>query len=70
MNKLTRFEPYEKTIFNVNSHELSRKSIFVSIVSYRDPYVLETIKSMIRNAKNPDNLFISVIISEVDSESP
>lgn len=70
MNKLTRFEPYEKTIFNVNSHELSRKSIFISIVSYRDPYVLGTIKSMIRNAKNPDNLFISVVISEVDSESP
>ena len=69
MNILTKHEPYQGTIFNVSDNELSRKSIFVSIVSYRDPYIVNTIDSLLSNAKRPENIFISVVIAEFQAES-
>jgi hypothetical protein len=37
-----------------------KETIFVQIASYRDPELLNTIKSMIENAKKPKNLVIGV----------
>ena len=34
--------------------------IFISIASYRDPELLPTIKDLIANAKNPQNLVFSI----------
>ena len=34
--------------------------IFVQIASYRDPQLIPTIKNMLENAKNPENLILSI----------
>jgi hypothetical protein len=45
-------------------------SIFISIASYRDPELTRTIRSAINNASNPDQLFFSVVLQELESEIP
>jgi hypothetical protein len=37
-------------------------SIFVSIASYEDPFLVETIKDALNKAKNPDDLFFAVAL--------
>jgi hypothetical protein len=69
MNIKTKYEPYEGTLFNANNHENSRKSIFVSIVCYRDEYIVRTLDSLIRNAKNPENVFVSIVATEKAASS-
>lgn len=69
MNIPTKYEPYEGTIFNTDAYGLSRQSIFISIISYRDPFVVNTIQSLIKNAKRKDNIFISVVIAEVQADN-
>jgi hypothetical protein len=34
--------------------------IFVQIASYRDPQLIPTIKNMLENAKNPQNITIGI----------
>ena len=36
------------------------KKIFVSIASYRDPELCPTVKNMLENAKNPEDLRITI----------
>lgn len=36
-------------------------SIFISIVSYRDPHLQLTLKSAVENASNPENLFFGIV---------
>lgn len=64
MNIPMRYEPYDGAIFSPVNNEESTKSIFVSIVSHKDPYVINTISSLIQNAKKPENIFVSVVVSE------
>jgi hypothetical protein len=66
MNIPMKYEPYEGTIFNTNGYKNSRKSIFISIVSYKDPYIVRTVNSILKNAKRPDNIFISIALSDND----
>lgn len=64
MNIITKHDPYTGTPFDGLVHERQRKSIFVSIISYRDDSVIDTIHSLFNNAKRPENIFISVAVSE------
>jgi len=45
-------------------------SIFISIASYRDPELVRTIKSAIDNAKNPNELYFSVVLQEFEKFEP
>jgi GT2 family glycosyltransferase len=45
-------------------------SIFISIVSYRDPELLETINSLIENASNPDDLHFGIIVQDFEEKIP
>lgn len=45
-------------------------SIFVSIVSYRDPELVRTLKSMLENADRPNELHITVVSQDRDNEHP
>jgi hypothetical protein len=63
MNRVTPFENYSNTIFDKNFEQRNNKTIFVSIPCYRDKNVINTIKSMILNAKRPENIYISVAFS-------
>ena len=38
----------------------NKNKIFVQIASYRDPQIIPTIKDMLENAKNPENLIICI----------
>ena len=48
-----------------NKHRLKNprndESIFVSLGTYRDPYCPMTIKSLYKNAKSPDKLFVGLL---------
>jgi hypothetical protein len=46
------------------------KRIFVSIVSYRDPELVRTLKSMLDNAKHPENLYTTVVVQDRKAEFP
>lgn len=63
MNKITTFENYSNTVFDKTAQERESKTIFVSISCYRDKNIINTIKSMILNAKRPHNIYISVSLS-------
>lgn len=39
---------------------MKKNKIFVQIAAYRDPELVPTIKSLLENAKNPDNLIICI----------
>jgi len=45
-------------------------SIFVSIVSYRDKELLPTIKSLMENADNPNDLVLGVVSQDLDNKHP
>lgn len=64
MNKLTRYDPYSGKIFNSRDDNISRKSIFVSIVSYRDENIITTVNSLFANAKRPANVFVSICATD------
>lgn len=44
------------------------KTIFVQIASYRDPQLLPTLNAMFENAKNPENLRLSICWQHGDEE--
>ncbi len=45
-------------------------TIFISIASYRDPELVNTIKSAITNAVYPDELYFSVVLQEFEKKEP
>lgn len=45
-------------------------SIFISIASYRDPALVQTIESALSNANKPDNLYFGVVIQDIKKETP
>lgn len=45
-------------------------SIFVSVVSYRDPEIVPTIKSLVDNADNPDSLHLGIVTQDVNNRHP
>jgi hypothetical protein len=45
-------------------------SIFISIASYRDPVLIQTIESAISNAKYPKDLYFGVVIQDIKRERP
>jgi hypothetical protein len=48
------------SVFDTSKNLRDSKTIFIAIPCYRDPEVLNTIKSAILNAKNPDRLVFGV----------
>lgn len=44
--------------------------IFISIASYRDPVLLETINSALNNAVNPENIFFGLVIQDYERSIP
>lgn len=44
--------------------------IFISIATYRDPDLINTVKSCYYNAKNKNNLFFSIVFQGEDHECP
>lgn len=65
MNKIKPFENYSNTIFDRLPEQRNKKSIFVSIVSYRDSNVIDTVRSLFENAKRPENIYVSVAIASI-----
>lgn len=63
MNIPTAFENYSKTMYDFDKENRTSQSIFVSIVSYRDPNIINTIQSLAINAKRPENITVSVVAS-------
>lgn len=49
---------------------MTNRKIFVSIASYRDPELPRTLKSMLDNAKNPENLFPTVVCQDKKTDFP
>lgn len=45
-------------------------SIFISIASYRDPVLIQTIESAISNAKNPGDLYFGVVAQDLKRDMP
>ena len=45
-------------------------SIFVSIASYRDTELVPTIKSILNNADNPDEIFLGVVSQDLKKKHP
>lgn len=44
------------------------KNILVSLIAYRERYLAETIKSCLENAKNPENIYFSVVSEQLKPE--
>lgn len=65
MNKIKPFDGYSNTVVDKYPDERIQKSIFVSIVSYRDENVINTIKSLFLNAKRPENIYVSLVVSAI-----
>lgn len=65
MNKVKPFENYSNTIFDKVPEERNSKTIFVSIVSYRDSNIIDTVRSLFENAKRPANIYVSVAIASI-----
>lgn len=47
-------------------HDKSNNKIFISIASFMDPLLENTIENMISTAKNPDNLVFGIIIQDTE----
>jgi hypothetical protein len=45
-------------------------SIFISIAAYRDKELLPTVKSIIDNAENPDDLYFGIVSQDMDKDHP
>lgn len=45
-------------------------SIFVSIASYRDQELIDTVYSILRQAENPSNIFLSILSQDEDDKHP
>lgn len=67
MNKIKTFENYSNTLFDREPDIRNQRSIFVSIVSYRDSNILNTVMSLFENAKRPSNIYVSVVISSIQN---
>lgn len=63
MNIPTAFENYSGTMYDFDKNNRTSQSIFVSIVSYRDPNIINTIQSLVMNSKRPENITISIVAS-------
>jgi len=68
MNIKKRYDPYTNTMLDVDKEDRERKSIFVSIVSYKDPNIVSTVDSLFLNAKKPENIFVSIAVTEIQPE--
>lgn len=68
MNIKNRYDPYTNTMLDIDKEDRARKSIFVSIVSYKDPNILSTVDSLFLNAKKPENIFVSIAVTEIQPE--
>lgn len=65
MNKIKPFENYSNTVFDRFPEDRNQISIFVSIPSYRDSNVVDTVRSLFQNAKYPQNIYVSVAIASI-----
>jgi hypothetical protein len=45
-------------------------SIFISIASYRDPVLLNTINSALENALHPEDLSFGIVLQDIEREAP
>lgn len=68
MNRIKRFDSYSNTFLDIDRQDRIQKSIFVSIVSYKDKNVLRTLESMILNSQRPNNVFFGVSIAHENEE--
>jgi len=68
MNIKKRYDPYTNTMLDMDKDDRSRKSIFVSIVSYKDPNIVRTIDSLFLNANKPENIFVSISVTDIQPE--
>jgi hypothetical protein len=69
MNIKKKYDPYTNTILDIDNDSRIMKSIFVSIVSYKDPNIIETLDSLFSNCKNSKNIFVSVAVTEMQHGS-
>lgn len=44
--------------------------IFISIASYRDPVLMDTVNSALANASNPDRLSFGLVIQDIEKDIP
>ena len=44
------------------------EKIYVSLASYRDPYLESTIDSLFKEADNPDNILVGCFIHALENE--
>ena len=49
--------------------DLDNEDIFVSIIAWRDPFIVNTLQSLYDNAKWPEKVFANVIFQGYDSDS-
>jgi hypothetical protein len=68
MNIKKKYDPYTNTSLDINKEDRLMKSIFVSIVCYKDSNIIETMESLFANAKRPENIFVSVSVTEIQYE--
>lgn len=70
MNIKTAYENFTNSFYDAGADSRVGKSIFVSIVSYRDKNIIRTIDSLISNAKRPENLTLSIVLSVYKNPEP
>jgi hypothetical protein len=68
MNMKKRYDSYSNTILDVDGDSRLRKSIFVSIVSYKDPNIVRTVDSLFLNAKRSENVFVSIAVTDIQPD--
>jgi hypothetical protein len=61
MNVPTTFENYSGSLYDHDKDKRVSQSIFVSIVSYRDPNIINTLHSLLANCKSQENLTVSIV---------
>lgn len=69
MNIKMPYDPYSSTPMDFNEEDRLRKSIFVSIVSYKDLNSLNTLIFLLENSKRPQNIFISLVVTDFQASS-
>ena len=59
----------EKNLVNTTGLLMFNK-IFISIASYRDPVLIDTVNSALANASNPDRLSFGLVIQDIEKDIP
>jgi hypothetical protein len=71
MNQSTRYDPFTNAFSDSSTlqKERANQSIFVSIVSYEDKNIYDTLESLYSNALYPERLYVSVVMASRSHKS-